>query len=102
MCSGDANTLRDAQSQSEGYCELQMWERAWDALEDLPDHRGNTAEALQARVAVLLGSGEVEKALILAQSLSGPCGRLVQTGVCSRGGGRSGGSKGGGGSVHRS
>ncbi len=56
--------------QSEGFCELKMWAEAWDVLEDLPDHLRNTAEALQARVAVLVGSGEHEKALILAHSLS--------------------------------
>jgi hypothetical protein len=42
----DAGVLRSALAQSEGYCELRMWEHAWNVLEDLPDHLRNTAEAL--------------------------------------------------------
>jgi hypothetical protein len=57
-CSPDTQILKRALIQSEGYCGLQMWEQAWNVLEDLPDHLRATAEALQARVAVLVGAGE--------------------------------------------
>src|SRR5258707_1328850 len=66
----DAGILLNALAASEGYCELQMWQQAWNALEELPDHLRNTAEAVQARIPVLVGTGNWQKALILAGSVS--------------------------------
>jgi len=66
----DADTLLAALRESEGYCELQMWEAAWNVLEDLPSHLKVTGEVLERRVSILVGAGEMPKALMLAESLS--------------------------------
>lgn len=66
----DAELLRTALTQSARFGERELWEQAWEVLEDLPVHLRATTEIIQARVAVLLGAGEPHKALILAQGLA--------------------------------
>jgi hypothetical protein len=71
MTRADAGGLSRALEQAEGYCELRMWESAWNVLEDLPNELRCHPEVLSRRLDCLIGLEHWDKALILGASLSG-------------------------------
>jgi len=65
-----AENLKRKLDQTEGFCELGMWEHAWSALDDLPDDLRAHPDVISRRLDVLIGLMDWNKGLILATSLS--------------------------------
>ena len=65
----DLTIFNRALEQTEGYCELHMWEKAWGVLDDLPDELRAYGEVLSLRLDVLMGLRHWLKAQILCESL---------------------------------
>lgn len=54
----------------EGYCDLKMWETAWEELEELPSEFKVDLRVLSWRILILMGLGEYQKASYIGLSLS--------------------------------
>lgn len=65
-----ADALHKPLQQSEGFCELGMWQHAWDVLDGLPDELRAHPAVLSRRLDVLIGLKHWDKALILGKSLA--------------------------------
>jgi len=65
-----AQILKSSLGQAEGYCELGMWEQAWNVLDDLPEELRPHPDVISRRLDVLIGLKHWGKALILANSLA--------------------------------
>lgn len=65
----DAERPHRVIEQVEGFCELGMWQHAWDLLDDLPDELRVHPDVLSCRLDVLIGLKQWGKALILGKSL---------------------------------
>lgn len=64
------DTLHIPLQQAEGFCDLGMWQQAWDALDGLRDELKAHPAVLSSRLDVLVGMKHWEKALILGKSLA--------------------------------
>ena len=61
--------LSEALNRSEGYCDLQMWEAARNATEDLPEELRIAPDAVAMRLNILMGMQEWQKASMLGMGL---------------------------------
>lgn len=61
--------LSQAITRCQGYCELRMYEKAWEELEALPDELRTSAEVYEWRMRVLMGMGENDKASYIGLGL---------------------------------
>lgn len=52
-----------------GYLELKMFEETWKAIEELPERRRNSPEALKLRISCRLDEKRFEEALVLCRSM---------------------------------
>lgn len=53
----------------QGYCELKMWEQAWEELEALPGELRIAAEVYEWRMRILMGLEENEKASYIGMGI---------------------------------
>lgn len=62
-------TLSKALERSGGFCDLGMWEEAWEEIENLPDELRVQADATAQRLNILMGMQEWNKASYLGIGL---------------------------------
>lgn len=62
-------TLSKALERCQGYCDLQMWEEAWEEIENLPDELRVQADSMSQRLNILMGLQEWNKAALLGVGL---------------------------------
>lgn len=78
--------LTDTLLRCEGFCELKMWEAAWEELEALPTELKQYLSVLTWRMQILMGMGEHQKAsfigLSLVQKFPERLGLLLSTAEC--------------------
>jgi len=64
-----ATLLAGSLQRCEGYCELEMWEAAWDELEALPTELKADFEVFTWRMQILVGLDEHQKASFIGLTL---------------------------------
>lgn len=78
--------LASAIRRCEGYCDLKMWEAAWEELEALPSELKQDLTVLTWRMQIQMGMGEHQKAsfigLSLVQQFPKKLGVLLLTAEC--------------------
>lgn len=82
----ETSTLTQSLQRCEGFCELKMWDDAWNELETLPPELQLDLAVLMWRIQVLMGWGEHRKASFIglspAQKFPEKLGILLSTAEC--------------------